>query len=87
MTNHGTHFHIFHYLILIFILGLGVLSFFFSAANPDKQFSISIITSVAYFIWGMVHHRLEDDLHPKIVIEYLLISIVAVLLLKGAIYR
>ena len=64
-----------------------MLSFFFSAANPDKQFSISIYTSVAYFIWGMVHHRIEGDLHPKIVIEYLLIAIVAVLLLKGAIYR
>jgi len=36
--------------------------------------------SVSYVTWGIVHHWHHRDLHIKIVFEYLVIAIFAVLL-------
>lgn len=83
----NNHFHIIHYLILIVILGLAVVLFFLAVGNHQLQFRIAITTSTLYFIWGVIHHRLEGDLHPRIMVEYLLIALLAIILLKGAIFR
>ncbi|MBI5452529.1 hypothetical protein HY945_03635 [Candidatus Gottesmanbacteria bacterium] len=85
--NKNHHFHILHYLFLIFFLALGITSFFYYSGYPDNQFFIAMATSLFYFIWGIVHHALEGDLHPKVMVEYLVISLLAILLLRGAIYR
>ncbi len=87
MKSTNAHVHVMHYMILIFILAIGLLTFSFFAGYPDRQFLVAIGTSIAYFIWGVIHHQAEDDLHPKIVVEYLLISLLAVILLRGAIYH
>lgn len=79
--------HLSYYLILVLLLSLGVATIFNFAGNPNMQFLIIVITSILYFLWGVVHHWLEGDLHPKIVVEYLLISILAIFLLYGAIYH
>ena len=83
----NVHFHILHYMILVFILAIAVITFTFFTGYPDRQFDVSILTCSAYFIWGFLHHRAEGDLHPKIVVEYLVISLLALFLLRGAIYR
>lgn len=85
--NKNHHFHILHYLILIFFLALGITSFFYYSGYQDNQFLIAVAASSFYFIWGIVHHLLEGDLHPKVMVEYLVISLLAILLLRGAIYR
>ena len=85
--DNNKHFHIIHYLVLVVILGLAVVFFFLAAGNHQYQFKIAIFTSTLYFLWGVIHHRLEGDLHPKIMVEYLLIAFLAVILLKGAIFR
>jgi hypothetical protein len=76
-----------HYSSLFLILGLGVLIFMLFAGYPDRQFLVVITVSCLYFLWGIIYHLLEGDLHPKIVLEYLSIAVIAVLLLKGAIFR
>lgn len=85
--NKDVHFHLAHYLTLFLILGLGVVAIFNFVGNKNRQFLVVIITSMLYFLWGVVHHWLEEDLHPKIVVEYLLIAILSIFLLRGAIYR
>ncbi len=87
MTKQYMHFHILHYLVLVVILFLAVVLFFIYTGNAQTQFYVAIVTSFAYFLWGVIHHRLEGDLHPKIMVEYLLIAILAIILLKGAIFR
>ncbi|MBI3379774.1 hypothetical protein HY029_03410 [Candidatus Gottesmanbacteria bacterium] len=82
-----THFHILHYLVLIVILLSAVVAFFALAGNHRMQFQVAIMTSFIYFLWGVVHHHLEGDLHPKIVVEYLLVALLAVFLLQGTIFR
>lgn len=85
--NKNTHFHLLHYLVLVILLLLAVVLFFLSAENHQIQFYIAIATSVTYFFWGVIHHNLEGDLHPKIMVEYLLIALLAIILLRGAIFR
>lgn len=81
------HFHLSYYLVLVLILSLGTVVFFFFSGERSMQFVVGVITSFSYFSWGVVHHHLEGDLHPAIVVEYLLIALLAVFLLRGAIYQ
>jgi hypothetical protein len=85
--NKHTSFHLWHYLLLIFILGLGTVGMFFYSGMPHKQYLLVIFVSTLYFLWGIFHHYLEGDLHIRIVVEYLLIALLAVVLLRGAIFR
>ena len=70
-----------HYIALLVILGLGVWGFYLVRPNVSLQLLIGIATSVAYVLWGVVHHAIEGDLHHKIVIEYILIGAIAIVLL------
>lgn len=72
---------IFHYIVLIFILAGGIFSFYYVRGNATLQLAISIVVSVSYVIWGILHHMLEHTLHKRIVIEYLLIGAIAIVLL------
>ncbi|OIO13948.1 hypothetical protein COV53_04315 [Candidatus Gottesmanbacteria bacterium CG11_big_fil_rev_8_21_14_0_20_37_11] len=83
-TDH--FFHVIYYIFLTVILGLGVLFLYLYSGNPDRQFKVVILTSAFYFLMGVSYHKLKGDLHAKIVIEYLLIAIFSVILLRGAIY-
>lgn len=71
----------FHFLILIIILVLGTATFFMVRGNPTAQLVTGIIVSVAYIIWGVLHHAIDGDLHLKIVIEYILVGTIAILFL------
>lgn len=76
-----------HYLVLFLLLGAGVLSFYLVRPNVTAQLIVGIITAVGYVAWGVIHHAVDGDLHPKIVIEYVLIGAIAIVLLltKGGI--
>ena len=79
--------NLFHTLSLLLILALGVALFYMYRGYPQSQIIISILISVLYVVWGIIHHYLKGDLHPKIVIEYSLIALLAVVLIRGAILR
>lgn len=79
--------HPFHYLSLFIILFFGGFSFFYLKLNQQAQLVSVFLTSVFYFIWGIVHHLLEEDLHIRIVMEYLAMSILGFVLLWALIYR
>ena len=85
MKNHQLH--LIHYLVLIIILAFNLFMFFNFTGDQTNQFLTAIIFSLIYFLWGIIHHWAEGDLHPKIVVEYLLIALVALFILKGAIYK
>lgn len=55
--------------------------FFLTAGNTDLQTIVAIITSLSYIVWGIIHHALAGELHPKIVIEYILIGGIAIVLI------
>jgi len=62
-------------------LGGGVAAFFYVSPNSSLQLAVGIITSIAYVLWGFIHHWLQKDLHKRIVVEYILIGAIAIILL------
>ena len=75
--------HFFQYFVLLTILSLGFVSFVSSFGNRRLQFKIVVTTSFLYVVWGVVHHFLEKTLYPKIVVEYILVALLAVVILGG----
>lgn len=79
--------HFSHYSLLLLTLIVGIGLFFYFRGLPTKQFTVVIIVSLLYFGWGIISHAIEGDLHIKIVVEYALIAILAIILLRGAIFN
>ena len=74
--------HLFDYLLLT---TAGI--FFLMAINIFKgerllEFIILLSFTSFYIIWGVYHHIIEDSLHLKTVIEYILIGFTLIFLLK-----
>ena len=68
--------HVFHYAALILLLSAGVVGISIVTANRDFQMMIVVLTTFFYVLWGIVHHLFHHDLTAKIVIEYILVSLV-----------
>lgn len=72
--------HVVHYLVLLAILASGVVMFLYENGDHSAQLAVAIVTSFAYVLWGIIHHSLQEDLHRKIVVEYVLMGMIAVML-------
>lgn len=73
--------HFTHFILLLLLLGVTSLLIIFFRYLPSLQiFFISLFSSV-YVFWGIIHHHKTKDLHPKIVLEYLLISLLGATIL------
>ena len=68
-------------IVLVIILVGGVRAFYYGRPDTSLQFIVGVITSVAYVIWGMIHHAVKKDLHTRVVVEYILMGAIAVVLL------
>lgn len=91
--NRITHFikkdirqHSLDYLLLITV---GV--FFLTALNIFRgerflEFIFLLAFASFYIIWGIYHHMIEDSLHLKIVVEYILIAFTLIFLFKIIIF-
>lgn len=74
--------HLTHYLLLFLILLTGGWAFFFYHDNLVK-FKIAVLTSAAYFFWGIIHHLSERNLTFKVMVEYMLMALLSLVLLGG----
>ncbi len=74
-------FHYLHFFILLMILGMGIGLFFYTQNNRSLQLVVGVSTAVAYVAWGLIHHALQRDLYPKVMVEYVLMGLIAILLL------
>jgi hypothetical protein len=79
--------HILHFIVLVGILTGGVTAFILASSSSSLQLIIGIITSVAYVLWGFIHHAMQKDLHKKIVVEYVLIGAIAIIMLATILQR
>ena len=66
-----------YYIFLALILLAGGFLFLFFNYNRAAQTMIVLSMAGAYFVWGFIHHWHNKDLHPKIILEYALIAIMA----------
>jgi hypothetical protein len=80
-------YHLPHYLPLLGIFLFGILGFWLFSYDRLFQISIAVAVSIAYVVWGIVHHAMHRDLHWKVVIEYLAISIIGLSVILSLIFR
>ena len=78
--------HAFDYLLFItagvvFLMGLNLF-------RGERLLEFIILLSFVsfYIIWGIYHHIIEDNLHLKIVLEYILIGFAVLFLIKVLIF-
>lgn len=70
-----------NFIALSIILILTVCLFWQVGDNKSMQIVVGIFLAVLYAAWGIIHHVMTGDLHPKIVVEYLLVACIAVTLI------
>lgn len=78
--------HLFDYILL---LTAGI--FFLFAINLFKgerslEFIVLFAFASFYILWGIYHHIIEETLHLKTVLEYILIAFTIIFLLKIIIF-
>lgn len=74
--------HLFDYLLLITagIFFLILLNIF----RGQRVIEFIVLVSFAFFyiVWGVYHHIVNETLHLKIMVEYILIAFIIIFLLK-----
>ncbi len=79
--------HLAHYMSLGGIIAVslwGILSF------PYDQAFQSVITMAfasSFVVWGIIHHHVHGDLHPKVILEYIATAILGTTALLVVIWR
>lgn len=81
------HRHTGDYIILLLIVLIGLIFFTASVSDPLGQYVIILCMASLYVAWGIFHHVRNHDFHLKVVVEYVVIAIIGILLLRGAIFR
>jgi len=66
-----------HYLGLIAFLSIGLAFFLVFNYNRQIQMGITLAMAAIYVAWGIIHHTIKKELHPRIILEYILVAIVA----------
>jgi hypothetical protein len=71
--------HIGHTILLTLFLLLGVTLFLAFGHDPQMRLILLAIVSVSYAVWSIIHHYMRKDLSWGIVIEYCIVSLIAIL--------
>jgi len=76
-----------HYIPLTAILIAGAVGI--NLFSYDKSFQVAIASGVAaaYFSWGIIHHKVHKDLDTGVILEYLLISILGLIIIFSLVIR
>lgn len=75
-----------HFIVLLLILISGVVTFWGAQGDRSMQMAIGIATAIAYVLWGAIYHVLEGDMHPKVMVEYLLVGAIAIVILATVLW-
>lgn len=79
--------HPLHYANLVSMMLVGLWGLFWFNYSRTMQLSIATTMAIVYVTWGIIHHKQHNDLHLKIVAEYLLVALLAVLVYASLLYR
>lgn len=81
------HYHLFHFVFLLVILVVGMMAVLTLGADRRLQQYAVYAMGAAYVLWGTVHHYSEGDLHPRVLLEYILMALLCVSILLSVIIR
>lgn len=71
------------YFILGLIMIVGSALYIYFDHNSHYQRNVIYITGGSYFLWSLYHHYKKGDLHPSIIVEYLVIVFFALIVLSA----
>lgn len=74
-----------HYFILLSIMVVGLWGLVWFSTDRGFQLILVWAMAAAYLSWGIVHHWIHGDIHPKVVMEYLLIAVLGVVTVSALI--
>lgn len=74
--------HLFDYLLLVTAGVFFLLSINLFQGERFLEFIILLAFVSFYILWGVYHHVVSQDVHLRIVLEYILIGFTMVFLLK-----
>jgi hypothetical protein len=79
--------HLPHYVPLLGVIFAGLLGFLIF--SYDRVFQTFILVAVAstYVFWGIIHHKIHDDLHIMVVVEYLVIATLGLVIVFSILFR
>jgi len=80
IRNLHIHDHMLYYSMMIIFQILGFLLVYVASPNVSLQMEIVIINSGLYIFWASLHHYFHHDLHPKIVLEYVLVGFLGIIM-------
>ena len=69
--------HAGYYISLFAILFLGFL-IAYNSADKQFQFLVAVLTAFLYALWGILHHIINHELTPTIVVEYTLMAMLGI---------
>lgn len=73
--------HIPHYFLLFGILLAGFAGLILFSYDKNFQMMVALATGISYIIWGTFHHHSQKDLHLEVFVEYVVISILGMVIL------
>lgn len=76
-----------HYLPLFGILFAGAFGFFLFSFDRIFQAALAIATAVGYVTWGVIHHKIHDDLYPEVIVEYICFALLGLIILFSVVFR
>lgn len=76
-----------HYFTLLCMQLVGLWGIFWFSYQPATQLAVAVGMAVAYVGWGIYHHAQHKNLHLKIVFEYILVAMLAVLIFGSILVR
>jgi hypothetical protein len=85
--NQETRHNLIHYSVLVVMMNIIVGAFLFFRFDRIYQMIIVLVAGLAYVLWGIIHHHVNDDLHLKVVVEYVLVALLAELIIFSLILR
>lgn len=79
--------HLTHYLSLLGIIAVALWGFLSFPYDKGFQTAIALALGAAFVVWGVVHHHIHEDLHTKVILEYVAMAVFGVVVLLAVIWR
>ncbi|MGD8744195.1 MAG: hypothetical protein PVJ52_01190 [Candidatus Woesebacteria bacterium] len=76
-----------HYLPLIGIIITGLLGFVLFSYDKAFQSVLLVAVATSYVVWGVIHHKIHDDLYLAVVVEYIVIATLGLVIVFSLLFR
>lgn len=72
--------HFLHYLVYLMLFGGGLIIILLTEGNIRWETLSILLIGGLYVMWGIVHHYTQHQLHPRVVVEYVLVVMLGIVL-------